>query len=132
MKRHGASIAGIVFLGFATIASAQQRLPPLPPPPVSLEVPHPIPPVPTSPSQDLYQRPLPLWPSQPTWFPFRANVFPPFGYSVPFGYSIPLDYTLPFGYTMGPLPFGFFPLIEHRTDSYSAPLAYSLPAGTLI
>jgi hypothetical protein len=80
-----------VLVGTPEFAAAQ-RFPPLPPPPVSLEVPHPIPPISISPAppRDLFQQPAqqPAPPRIPSieMHPRRGFGFGPFPY-VPFGYG---------------------------------------------
>ena len=67
-----AGVVVIVAFGSLTATPAvAQRLRPLPPPPVSLDVPHPIPSVPTTPPRDLYQQLTPQQPMVPIF------VYPP-------------------------------------------------------
>jgi PEGA domain len=63
-------LATIVALGsLAATSVVAQRLPPLPPVPVSLEVPRPIPPVSSTPPRDLYQQP-----TQPPVVPYPPGI----------------------------------------------------------
>jgi hypothetical protein len=102
MKIRGTLIAGIVLLGFAAVASAQQQ--PLPPPPVSLTVPHPIPPISNLPlpPTDLYRRLTPPilrpGPIVPPAYTYGPSSYALYGYAFPWS-----DYEFPSYEYLGPL-----------------------------
>jgi PEGA domain len=106
-----------VLLGTPEFAAAQ-RFPPLPPPPVSLEVPHPIPPISTSPAppRDLYQQ----TPPRDLYQQLAAPRFPPVGMHPRRG----IGYG-PFPYV--PLGYSYMPTV----DTAPMRLPQPVPVGAL-
>src|ERR1051325_5680106 len=104
MNVRGWLLAWALLLVFTPIASAQQ-LPPLPPPPVSLTVPHPIPPVaaPPLPPSDLYRRVTPphsrRGPIVPPGYVYGPSAYGAYEYRLPGS-----DYMFPGYEPLGPLP----------------------------
>lgn len=123
MRAGSLAIVAVGVLVGAPEFAAAQRLPPLPPPPVSLTVPRPIPPISTSPTppKDLFQQLTPPEPIPPRVMHPRGFFYGP---SVLYGPSL---YYLPSAYGYG-YGYGYMPSVETERLPIAARL---VPRGWL-